>query len=196
MDCYVPVSSIAKRFLSKIRAFVDEQSVETFFDFFEKEVTPVIHEIVFNRPTNSKKSDKQQVKPLFKDALELKKQGNALAGQRKYRLALEKYTLSIKADPKVAQVWLNKGLMHKKLGDYEDALDAINTALRLEPAYFKAKFNKAEVLNVLQRYNDALPIYNQLSIARPKNVAVQKRIESIQKQVMSSSTESGAPVLK
>ena len=162
IDCYIPVSGIANEFQSIVRALTDEASMKKLIDFFETNVVPIIQKIVFNRLTLNEKSTRQGAKPVFKDALTLKKEGNSLAGKKQYRLALGKYDMAINVDPKIAEVWLNKGIMHKKLDEYSDALQAFNTALTLQPDYFKAKLNKAEVLKLLQRYDDALDIYNEL----------------------------------
>ena len=165
-----------------VKAVFDDRSTNQLIDFFKIKVAPIIQRIVFNRLILNDKSTRQVAKPVFKDALTLKKEGNSLAEKKDYCLALEKYDMAITVDPKIAEVWLNKGVMHKRLAEYGDTLHAFNTALKLKPTYLKEKFNKAGVLELLQQHDDALLVYKELSVIRPNDIAIQKIIENIQKQ--------------
>ncbi len=60
-----------------------------------------------------------------------------LAEQRRdFRAALEKYNAVLVADPKIAEVWANKGLVLYELERHREALQAFDKAAELKPTLF------------------------------------------------------------
>lgn len=57
--------------------------------------------------------------------------------------------------------WLNKGVALHNLKRYEEALDAYNQAIRLDPNYALAYTGKGSALNNLKSYEEALEVCNQ-----------------------------------
>ncbi len=60
-----------------------------------------------------------------------------------------------------AEEWHDKGIALSRLGRYEEALDAYNKALEINPQYAKAWYNKGDALYVLNRYEETLEAYEK-----------------------------------
>ena len=60
-----------------------------------------------------------------------------------------------------AEEWNDKGIALSRLGRYEEALDAYNKALEINPQYAKAWYNKGDALYVLNRYEETLEAYEK-----------------------------------
>jgi tetratricopeptide (TPR) repeat protein len=58
------------------------------------------------------------------------------------------------------KLWNNKGYVLFRLGRYDEALRAYNTAIRITPTYTVALINKGDTLMKMERYQDALDAYN------------------------------------
>ncbi|MEO9028848.1 MAG: tetratricopeptide repeat protein [Ktedonobacteraceae bacterium] len=71
---------------------------------------------------------------------------------------------------KTKQDWLNEGNALYNLKRYEEALDAYNRAIALDPNFANAYNNKGAALNGLKRYEEALDAYNR-AIALDPNFA-------------------------
>lgn len=79
-----------------------------------------------------------------------------------YSLALGKFQRAVRLDPKMHQAWNYLGYSHRKLGDYDDALEAYEQALALRPGYPEAIEYRAEAYLALKRFKDAEQAYLDL----------------------------------
>jgi ankyrin repeat protein/tetratricopeptide (TPR) repeat protein len=113
-------------------------------------------------PTYSKAKDNQTDTLQLQKAVLLKEEGNRLVVQGDHQKALQKYDEAIAADATFATAWFNKGLMHKKLKQYVEALEAFQKTLAIDPTYVKAKLQRAEILCLQGRYREAWPIFTSL----------------------------------
>ncbi len=62
-----------------------------------------------------------------------------------------------------SNAWYNKGVALRKLGRYEEALQAIDKALKLKPDDFDAWYNKCVALRKLGRYKEAQIAFKKAS---------------------------------
>jgi tetratricopeptide (TPR) repeat protein len=85
------------------------------------------------------------------NAIDLKNEGNDLFRQGYYKAALEKYNAALDVDPMFSEAWLNKGVMHEKLEEYAEALDALEKAIMIKPDYKKALERKKQLLQKLNQ---------------------------------------------
>ncbi len=99
----------------------------------------------------------------------LKEEGNRLASQNP-RAALQKYEEAINANPNFHQAWFNKGLMHKKLEEYDQAIGAFKKAFELDSKYEKAKVNHAQTLFLQKKYKEAWDLFVTLSTSMDGNI--------------------------
>lgn len=68
--------------------------------------------------------------------------------------------------------WNFKSTMLFRLGRFQDAIDAADKAIQLKPDVFEARINKANALNAMGRYHDALVMYAEAGKFQPGNPSV------------------------
>src|SRR5580704_11740994 len=75
--------------------------------------------------------------------------------------ALLAYTDAITADSGFADAYLHRGKVRIALGDYKQALDDLNSALRLDPRNAEAYRIRGDTNRKATQYQKALEDYNQ-----------------------------------
>ncbi len=92
---------------------------------------------------------------------------NANDEQGNYDLAIEGYNKALKLDNKNALVYNNRGFSYFHKGEYENALNDYNKALSLSPKLAIAKYNKDELIEILQddeKYSEIIKKSNEKHI--------------------------------
>jgi tetratricopeptide (TPR) repeat protein len=79
-----------------------------------------------------------------------------------YATALGKFQRAVRIDPKLHEAWNYLGYTHRKLRDYDEALEAYEHALALRPGYPEAIEYRAEAYLALKRIADAQQSYLDL----------------------------------
>lgn len=77
-------------------------------------------------------------------AIEKKSLGNRLFKEERWSESLDAYDDALNLDPTLKAAWFNKGLCHKKLGNFNDAITAFLHAVQIDAAYEKALANLAD----------------------------------------------------
>lgn len=83
--------------------------------------------------------------------------------------ALEDLTTLLRHQPGVSEVWLDRGILHRRAGRLEEALSDIDAAIRWSPPYPESFFNRAEVLAALKRTDEAVDVYGYVLTLAPEN---------------------------
>lgn len=91
----------------------------------------------------------------------------------KYEAAIESYKQALALDPKIDEnpkaaliyVWL--GMAYRKLGRYDDSLQAYEQSIKVRPDFAEAIFYKGWVHGLLGRYDKALMAFKQVVQLRP-----------------------------
>jgi tetratricopeptide (TPR) repeat protein len=89
-----------------------------------------------------------------------------------YAGARERFEVAAKADPNMKEAWNLIGYTSRRLGEYDKALVAYDTALALNPKYPEALEYRAEAYLALNRIDDAKTAYIALVNASPPQAAV------------------------
>lgn len=66
-----------------------------------------------------------------------------------------------------AMLQYNQGLDYYKIGQYDEAITAFRTAIRIDPNYIDAYYNLGSVLEYLQQYDAALVVFKQIIVRKP-----------------------------
>ena len=89
------------------------------------------------------------------EAIHLAEQGNELASQEQFPLAIEKFTSAIFYNPKEYRYFGNRSLCYERLGDFETALVDAEKAIELRIDWPKGYFRRARALRGLKRFTEA-----------------------------------------
>jgi len=111
-----------------------------------------------------------QAKILYNEGIDvLRRADNAAAradgandARTLYSLALGKFQRAVRLAPKMHEAWNYVGYSHRRLGDYDAALEAYEQALALRPGYPEAIEYRAEAYLALKRFKDAEQAYLDL----------------------------------
>lgn len=106
----------------------------------------------------------------------------AKSNQIEIFLLQKRYDEIITLDSNCALAWLGKGLMHKNLKQYPEAMIALTKAAELNPAFARnVKFNQAQILIAQQEYLPAWPLLSSLSrSSKPDIQVIESQYESAQ----------------
>ncbi len=107
-----------------------------------------------------------------------------------YSVALRKFQQAVQLDPKLHEAWNYLGYTHRKLGDYDDALDAYEHALALRPNYPEAIEYRAEAYLALRRFADAERSYLDLFAAN--RAVASKLLDAMRSWIAAQRTVSAA----
>ena len=88
----------------------------------------------------------------------------------KHESSIKKFVNATRKDPKMVPAWGSLGYAYRKVGNYNDSLDAYAKALELQPAYTPAIEYRAEAYLGLGRLDDVKSAYMTLFNAdRPRS---------------------------
>ncbi|WP_430459920.1 tetratricopeptide repeat protein [Thalassolituus sp. LLYu03] len=74
--------------------------------------------------------------------------------------------------PRNPSIWYARGIMSQHLSDYESALSQINQALQLTPDFLSASMQKARILVLLKRHDDAIKWLDDLLDDHPQQKGI------------------------
>jgi len=85
--------------------------------------------------------------------------------QQNFKEAIKNFDEIIKLKPGIAalmlDLWINKGVCHKKLGEYDEAIKCYEEALKINPKIGDTWTNLGNVLIELERYQEALDVFEK-----------------------------------
>lgn len=108
-----------------------------------------------------------------------------------YSTALGKFQQAVRLDPKLHEAWNYLGYTHRKLGDYDEALEAYERALALRPGYPEAIEYRAEAYLALRRFADAQRSY--LDLFASNRAAAERLLEAMKSWVATQQSAGTAP---
>jgi tetratricopeptide (TPR) repeat protein len=118
----------------------------------------------------------------FEKAQKLESSAAALSGSKArqmsqaaielYEQVRERMRTATNADPALKEAWNLIGYTSRRLGDYDESLEAYDKALKLQPDYPEAIEYRAELFLLTGRIIEAKAAYEQLLKASPSYAAV------------------------
>ncbi len=90
----------------------------------------------------------------------LTNRGNVYFRTGKYRQALDDFMSALRANPVFPNAWNGKGAAYFSLGQFDSALAAFEGALAEKPDYVEVYLNRANVLSVQKRFEEAVKSYD------------------------------------
>jgi tetratricopeptide (TPR) repeat protein len=111
-------------------------------------------------PVGSLGSDKEQRRLVFKQAM-------ACVRERKPRRAITLFSALIKADPRDAEAYLNRGSVQATLGEKVLAMSDYNTAISLQPDQFESWYNRGTALTRWRQYERAIADFAEAIRLKP-----------------------------
>jgi tetratricopeptide (TPR) repeat protein len=85
-----------------------------------------------------------------------------------YETALKKCDSALAYDPDYGDAWVVKGIVLKKMGQSEKALECYTKAVQVEPTNYWAYLNRAEFHHASKRLREALADYTKSIELRPQ----------------------------
>jgi tetratricopeptide (TPR) repeat protein len=97
--------------------------------------------------------------------------GNAKWKEKEYHEAIKWYSEAVKKRPDFSDAYYNRGLVYQILEKNEEALVDFSKAFALDDKFAPALFKKAEMLQTLQRFDEAVPAVDELVKSFPDSAA-------------------------
>lgn len=159
-----PFDKIAKAYARKGNCFTQMKKWEEALVMYDKSLLEANDAAVREAKRNCEQQKKQFEEQEYLDPAkgeEAKERGNKLFRDGNFAEAIKEYTESIKRNPKVPAVYLNRGMSYMKVLDYDKALEDINKSIELDPKYAKAYAKKGNIHYFLKEYHKAIDVYSK-----------------------------------
>jgi tetratricopeptide (TPR) repeat protein len=97
-------------------------------------------------------------------------------GRRDYRRALQELQIAMRGLPHDVDLLTSLGAVHRRLGNWDDAVAVYERAIRLDPRSVRTLYALGQVYDVTRRYADAVRIFERaLSLAPDHHAAAVTR---------------------
>ena len=91
-----------------------------------------------------------------------------LVGRGDLRAALKEYRIALERLPNDAELWVRISSVHRRLGNWDEALAALDQVVALDPRNANALFDLgANTLSILRRYQEAVDWYSRALALAP-----------------------------
>ncbi len=87
--------------------------------------------------------------------------GNALAGQGKYREAVDSFRKALEIDPNVAEIHFNIGTLFTNMNRTEESIASYKKAVQINPSLTDAHYNLGAALQLLEEFDQAAQSYQK-----------------------------------
>jgi tetratricopeptide (TPR) repeat protein len=106
-----------------------------------------------------KNNEKAYATSKSKDALDYAAKAQDYADKKDFKNAEKYYLLALKADPEYVKAYDNLGVVYRRMGEYDKAVEKYNQSINLFPNGKAAHQNLAAVFIVMKQYDDAAKEY-------------------------------------
>ena len=101
-------------------------------------------------------------KSCAKCAISIKTDGDAALMSNDIATAIRQYKKAVFVEPKFAEAWCNLANAYGMRSEYNNAINAFNKAIAIDPSYGKALFGKAITLRNLGKNDAAMTLANEI----------------------------------
>ena len=102
--------------------------------------------------------------------------GLSLMNKFRYKQSILFFSRTIEKNPNFAEAWNKRATVYYLIGDYENSINDINQTLILEPRHFGAMNGLALILFNLEKYSEAITIYQEILKILPYSIETQNKI--------------------
>ena len=95
--------------------------------------------------------------------------GDRLLAQDDLQAAMKEFEAAAALDPQLAVTHTKMGIIYRRMGDYNRAIDCFAVAVRYNPFSFEDTFALAQLYHFTKRLGDAVQAYLQACDLRPKD---------------------------
>jgi len=107
------------------------------------------------------------------------RQAAVLAGQGDLASAMRCYQDALLADESRTDLWVNYGILQARSGQFNDAIESFEFALRLDPTMYMARYRMARVCYEMGRPLEALALFRTVTEERPRYVSAWRYLVQI-----------------
>lgn len=100
---------------------------------------------------------------------------------KNYALARRLYDHVLRLQPEFAEGWSRSGRLAYDQGDLNQAVDHITQSLKIEPRHFFALWTLGNILEKLERPNEAFEAYSEAYKLYPEHAEIKARVEALEK---------------
>lgn len=112
-----------------------------------------------------------------------KDEGNEYFKASNYKLAIEKYTLAIEANPKVAAYYANRAFAHIRMESFGYAIADATIAIELDSRFIKGYYRRATANMALGRFKESLKDLQTVCKVAPNDKDAQLKFKECEKIV-------------
>jgi len=181
-DHRAPFTVIATALQRLGKAYVKLDDLENAIDTFKRALIDQRDpETLKLLRVTEKQLEEKQVKGYINPELSLKakEEGNELFKQKKFPLAVEKYSEAIKRDPTNYVLYTNRATAYLKLKAYSETLKDCDKCLELNPKFIKAYIKKGAVYFATQQYQKCIEVYTQALEIDPTNAEAMEELRKV-----------------
>lgn len=113
----------------------------------------------------------------------LLRRGSEASAKGNPKLARKMYNHAVDLEPDFAEAWARSARLALTQKDYNRALNESLKALELEPRHFYTLWNLGNVLEVLNRPDEALETYREANRLYPELKVVKERLQSLEIEI-------------
>lgn len=113
----------------------------------------------------------------------LLRRGSEASAKGNPKLARKMYNYAVDLEPEFAEAWARSARLALTQKDYNRALNESLKTLELEPRHFYTLWNLGNVLEVLNRPDEALETYREANRLYPELKVVKERLQSLEIEI-------------
>ena len=160
-------------------------------DQFDSRLKNLFDQLYFSENSQDIKIISSQIWDIWHETNDIKIEADFYRGMESMRtndliMSIAFFTRVIENKPDFAEGWNKRATVYYMMGDFDKSMLDINQTLKLEPRHFGALDGMGLIFIHLQKYNEAIKIYDQMLKIFPNNKSVIEK-KNLMKKYLSKS---------